>query len=220
MGERTSESASRRRARLSAVSASPERARAAATSVGETSERFRFSSPAISNSLCCALSRAASASCCVAACCGTRRSRLASVFCACARSNRARARLFSMSVNSAGLPPASWEARLARASFSLAWAASISACSEGSAIEASTAPAATVCPSSTGARLTTPPVSARTACQTEGSTLPLVGSVLTSVCRFTRAKLTFGGSLLRSTPHTMTAATPASSAHSSSFFKS
>src|ERR1035437_1714224 len=96
----------------------------------------------------------------------------------------------------------------------------MSACSEGSVMPAITAPAATVCPSSTGARLTTPPVSARTACQREGSTLPLVGSVLTRVCRFTRAKRTFGGSPFRSTPHTMTAATPASSTNSSSFFKS
>ena len=68
---------------------------------------------------------------------------------------------------------------------------------------ASTVPAATACPSSTGARLTMPPVSARTACHSEGSTLPLVGRVLTSVCRFTRAKFTFGGSFLRSTPQTM-----------------
>ena len=84
---------------------------------------------------------------------------------------------------------------------------------------ARTAPAATTCPSSTGTRLTMPPVSARTACHSEGSTLPLVGSVLTRVWRFTRTKFTFGGSFLRSTPQTMTAATPASSRNSSSFFK-
>ena len=64
-----------------------------------------------------------------------------------------------------------------------------------------------------------PLLSARTACHSEGSTFPLVGSVLTSVCRFTRAKFTFGGSFLRRTPHTMTAATPTTSSNSSSFFK-
>ena len=67
-------------------------------------------------------------------------------------------------------------------------------------------------------RLTTPEVSARTACHSTGSALPFVGKVLTRVCRLARAKLTRGGSFFRNTPQTITPANPKRSKAQTSFF--
>jgi hypothetical protein len=88
----------------------------------------------------------------------------------------------------------------------------------GSLMVATSAPFAIVCPSSTAMRSMTPLVPARIACHSTGSTFPLVGSVLTSLVRFARAKFTRGGSPLRRTPQTMIAATLNSSSNTSSFF--
>jgi len=80
---------------------------------------------------------------------------------------------------------------------------------------ASSAPFATVSPSRTATVLASPAISARAACHSIGSALPLVGIALTSFCRWTRAKLTLGGRLPRSTPQTAAAtATSASAANS------
>jgi len=199
-------------------SASLRRARAASTSGCATSERRRFSRPVISSSVWRTFSRALSASCRVAACFATRRSRDSCVLRCWSRSNCARARLFSISVNSAGLPPAVSAARLARASATLASAASTSARRDGSEIVQIMEFLATVWPSSTATPVTIPPVSARTGCHSEGSTLPLVARVLISVCRLTGTKLTAGGSLFRSTPQRMMPAMAARSSTSRSFF--
>ncbi len=82
---------------------------------------------------------------------------------------------------------------------------------------ASTWPRLTLCPSRTSTVPTTPALSARTACHSNGSTLPLVGRVLMSVCRLASATLTLGGWLLRSTPQAMTPAATTSSKMSSFF---
>ena len=76
----------------------------------------------------------------------------------------------------------------------------------------------TCCPSRTATLLIIPDRSARIACHSNGSTFPFVGSVLTSVMRFTRTKVIFGPVFRRQTDTPATAAATTSSA-SANFFK-
>src|ERR1017187_5361360 len=200
-----------------AASASRNRARATVLSDCVTSTARRFSAASIPMSAACTLLFISSTSNIEAACLSASRRSEAYSFWSWSFATRRRAKSLSMVVNSSCLPPASRVAKSALACATRASAASRSACRPVSLRMANGAPWLTVCPSCTGTLLTSPACSTRTACHSIGSTLPLVGSVLTSVSRMTLAKGTCGASLFRWEAHQPTAASGIANSHSSFF---